>query len=304
MGVSVISYAEWTKFGAGYVAGAPIPQGDCLEMLCDYSCVEDESGNGYCCSAGNKDEKCYGGLCCKEGLMCSSTTGEGTCLCHTNDTVPENVCYDTVNHPAENNCPAYTAYPTKPCTCSEGYQTDCSGGEYSDTETLLDGTKCYKCITCPDSLPAEGEECTLSCGCASIEGLECNSSTGRCECTSSYDYWNSRNGKCCRLPENIYPPDRSPSVSPSDGFSGGPYDCDVNMTVSWSKVSFSFHVKVNGERPSGSADGLGSYKNGYTIRIPAGKKWTVMLFSDWPFINATGILPHYSNLQIKFSRPK
>ena len=80
IGLSSIAYASWTKYGPTYTPGGPIPKSDCLEMMCQYGCVEDDdSGTGYCCSAGQLGDKCWGGQCCQEGLVCSSDTGEGVC---------------------------------------------------------------------------------------------------------------------------------------------------------------------------------------------------------------------------------
>ena len=80
IGISTIVYAEWVKFTGKYEPGKAIPNGDCLEMMCEHGCVENDSYEGWCCSAGNMGDKCYGGLCCKEGLFCSSFTGEGRCV--------------------------------------------------------------------------------------------------------------------------------------------------------------------------------------------------------------------------------
>ncbi len=62
--------AGWTRYLDG---GGTIPKGDCLEMFCEYGCMEDDSGNGQCCpSDGSKGSNCNLNECCQEGLVCQN----------------------------------------------------------------------------------------------------------------------------------------------------------------------------------------------------------------------------------------
>ena len=85
VGVSVVTHAAMIKYMDGDINH--VPQGDCLEMMCDYGCVEDQGTFiGHCCpSAGSNNQACNpGGVnigeCCQQdkGLVCSAG---GSCAC-------------------------------------------------------------------------------------------------------------------------------------------------------------------------------------------------------------------------------
>ncbi len=79
MGLSTIAYggSVWTKYGPEFKSGDPIPNGDCLEMMCQYGCVEDENGlNGTCCpNDGTNGSACTIGACCQSGSCINGKCG-------------------------------------------------------------------------------------------------------------------------------------------------------------------------------------------------------------------------------------
>ena len=80
MGLSTIAYGGSTPNYTKYVTGdGKIPHGDCLEMMCQYGCVEDDTNGkyvGYCCpSLGAFGQSCSSNsvsldICCQLGLSC------------------------------------------------------------------------------------------------------------------------------------------------------------------------------------------------------------------------------------------
>ncbi len=79
LGMSAISHAGGIKYGATYNVGDPIPNGDCMEMICEHGCVEEDgSFIGHCCpSSGAEGESCNtDGIsvdaCCQDGMACEN----------------------------------------------------------------------------------------------------------------------------------------------------------------------------------------------------------------------------------------
>ena len=93
-GVSTMAYGAWIKYGTKYTPGAPVPKGDCLEMLCPNGCVENSDTGyiAYCCPGGGscrvgsganirdlneccgEDEFCDAGTCKKKQCIVGTTT--------------------------------------------------------------------------------------------------------------------------------------------------------------------------------------------------------------------------------------
>ncbi len=74
MGLSTIAYGGWTKYGPNFKSGDPIPNGDCLEMMCEHGCVEDTNGEGECCPGEGNCRTLSGedvDLCCEDGQICN-----------------------------------------------------------------------------------------------------------------------------------------------------------------------------------------------------------------------------------------
>ena len=51
-----------------------IPEGDCLEMICEYGCVEDAQKNGSCCPAPIKGQNCLLNKYDTNGCLIEETT--------------------------------------------------------------------------------------------------------------------------------------------------------------------------------------------------------------------------------------
>lgn len=136
---SSMVYAGWTRYLDG---GEQTPKGDCLEMICEYGCVEDDKGNGECCPTptlencltAQFDEKGCPLCKCKEGyeywndtcrVKCDSDSGlkrdeNGNCICDNS----KSCCL----------CPK-DYYATSTGVCSKCPQFDTSGWEkYCKTE--------------------------------------------------------------------------------------------------------------------------------------------------------------------------
>lgn len=72
LGLSTASYGAWTKYFEG---DGHAPNGDCLEMICPFGCVEDDENNffGHCCpTAGRNGDACTIDLCCQSGMVCGT----------------------------------------------------------------------------------------------------------------------------------------------------------------------------------------------------------------------------------------
>lgn len=133
LGISTLAYAEWKRYIDEYML-EQAPRGDCLEMICQYGCVENDEGEGHCCSEGTFGSLCdteEGGCACQSGLSCKS---DKKCGC------PEGF--------------------TRRCPKPEGsvcFPSDwiCSDGCYNNTDCLND----YYCSCSGTSCPASGGRC-------------------------------------------------------------------------------------------------------------------------------------------------
>ena len=90
-------------------------------------------------------------LCCPEGTVANHD--KTACIvCPEGNLPPSDKCYTYTDYPETLDCPKYTMYTEEACECSSGYgKTACvEGSQYETaTETLKDGTVCYKCADCP-----------------------------------------------------------------------------------------------------------------------------------------------------------
>ncbi len=180
LGMSAISHAGWIKYdGATYNVGDPIPNGDCLEMICEHGCVEEDgSFIGYCCpSDGANGHNCrvnneFVGACCQSGLCingyceaisCSAYSGTSTsntggvagkandgitdCKCPSGQTWA--TCPEGPISCTPKCCPADKPYLDKEGNCSECvFHAQCPSQVCSDGAGCNDGQWCRQGQCC------------------------------------------------------------------------------------------------------------------------------------------------------------
>ena len=183
LGISTTVYAGWTKYVFG---DGQVPKGDCLEMMCEYGCIERESGHnfeGKCCPAGNLGENCYGGIC-----PCS---GEMRCI--------QDMC----------SCPVgfetYTTYQNEPGCCdkNDSLLFDVPGGQACCPKITpkWDGSA-KKCVECLNNSDCADKGYNLSClddktcGCAAgyVSNIQSNGKIACCP--SNKPKWDESAQKC------------------------------------------------------------------------------------------------------------
>jgi hypothetical protein len=165
---SSIVYADWTY----YPPDIKTPKASCLEMICEYGCVENnKTGEGRCCPEPVEGENCvsdiYENSCLKEkrktcslGQYCNPTTKK---------------CQDI---PACNSCQKFDANTgqfmfadtTKTIVCGE----QCC----QDTQRCLNNQKCVECVSDRDC--TDGFVCNAQNVCSCPKGLEWSESDKSC----------------------------------------------------------------------------------------------------------------------------
>ena len=214
MGLSTIAYGGWTKYGPEFKSGDPIPNGDCLEMMCEHGCVEDENGlNGTCCpNDGTNGSACTIGACCKSGSCIN-----GKCGCEKDTDCPgEQVCLSGVCV-CSNEGTAYTKLDNTIGCCN------------STTHVLNDIENSDKKVCCPAETPiwdAEQQKCVECLVDEDCEGeATCDPTTKTCV------------GKCVPLYTNKQY-NREVNGSP----------CCDNLITSTANVLFSGYNKEDGKK--------------------------------------------------------
>lgn len=128
-------------------------RGSCLEKICEYGCVEDEtSGEGHCCSKGAFGDSCdaeTGGCACQSTLSCGSNK---KCSCPSTTPIWDSTQKKCVECLKVTDCAGgLTCNPNKTCGCPK--------------ETpIWDNSqkKCVECLTnneCGTGLTCRGGAC-------------------------------------------------------------------------------------------------------------------------------------------------
>jgi len=226
--ISPLAYGSWhmTNINVSNMQ----PKGDCLEMLCSNGCLEDDKGNANCCSAGNLGDKCWGGLCCQKGLVCSSATDEGTCV----ECVKNSDCEGGLICSSSNTCGNCPTGKT-PYINSDG-KKDCCNNATHKVFSIAGGTT-QTC--CTNACAAGGvvpkgtifDEKTMT------RGQNCS-----CDCLVSLN-WTKQN-KCCIPVERV----------------DGTFDC---KNFSYSNA-YDLH-NPNVSRPYDKTEFSGAYKQDHNI---------------------------------------
>lgn len=201
----------------GYVSGdGKKPKGACWEMICPNGCVENERGEGYCCSEGtsivNTGDETNQRLCrcpaktpkwytttsrCVECLTDKDCAGDSvcnpnkTCSCATGTTPytkldGTNSCCNTTTHVLS----IITGTTNKSCCPNETPKWD------------MTTSNCVECLTdsdCPDGHTCNDKKCQKSCVKNVDWGKSC---TDDCQCkdgTGKYSGWSGicQNNVCC-----------------------------------------------------------------------------------------------------------
>ncbi len=205
MGLSTIVYGGSTPSYTKYVTGdGKIPNGDCLEMMCQYGCVENDKGVGKCCSsAGKAWASCEVGLCCKSGIC-----DNGKCGCETSAD-----CLDLHTYCSNGKCvPCNQAgtgvRPNKNaehCGCPDGFAQKC--GSVYTTMNCVNGASwtcvpgCFDHTDCPtdEYCSCNGANCPASGGtCYNCpEGTHrAQDSVSECVPCSVCEQWDEKERKC------------------------------------------------------------------------------------------------------------
>lgn len=177
MGLSTIAYGGWTKYGPNFKSGDPIPNGDCLEMICEHGCVEDDTNGkymGYCCPSNGQCRVESGedvALCCENGTPCI----QGMCGCPTG----------TTEYIGIGNIKACCNNTTHKLFKIEGTtsQACCLIGTFWDATRQ----QCVECLTTSDC--GEGQVCTSEGKCENLEGLKCTSNKECNDGSETGDYY-------------------------------------------------------------------------------------------------------------------
>jgi len=215
-----------------------IPNGNCLEMMCEHGCVENNAYEGWCCpNAGNTGDSCTvtegidADACCQLGVCnegkCGCEKGyvanpEGTgcikltCSAYNGTGIANSTTYtgDIAGkaNDGETDCKCPTSKPfwngTK-CGCPAHSST-------TVTTQQIGTTACY----CKAGYVANGTGCTaLTCSAYSGTGIansttytgdiagKANDGVTDCKCPTITLYWNVKKKKCFGCPEEEIPYD-------------------------------------------------------------------------------------------------
>ncbi len=194
LGMSAISHAGGIKYGATYNVGDPIPNGDCMEMMCEHGCVEEDgSFIGHCCpSSGADGESCNTDGISIDACCNSSFCIDGKCGCKKNSDCDEDLLCDKDNHTCI--CPKETILYTK---------TDNSlGCCNTNTHKLNDIENSKKKACCPIETPfwdakrQKCVECLTDGDCVAPKICQ----SGTCVCPPEKPFWNATLKECVRCP--------------------------------------------------------------------------------------------------------
>ncbi len=165
---SSMVYAKWVY----YPANIEMPKFSCLEMICDYGCVENtETGEGKCCPEPVESEDCvsdvYEDACLKEkrktcsfGQYCNSTTKK---------------CQEI---PTCNSCQKFDANTGRFVLADTTKTVVCSEQCCQDTQRCLNNQKCVECVSDRDC--TDGFVCNTQNTCSCPAGLEWSESDKSC----------------------------------------------------------------------------------------------------------------------------
>ncbi len=205
VGISAVSYG-WTYYAKN---SRQIPRASCLEMMCQYGCVEDDKGAGYCCGAGQVGDKCYGSFCCQNGLICSGKTGTSVCTgCSKNSDCPDlhTFCSNGRCVPCnQEGTGLRLSADAEHCSCPTGYTKRCGttstsvscldGGRWTCVRGCFDHTDCqtdYYCSCNGNSCPAAGGQCQP---CPTGTHRDATSATGCLPCAEC-QVWDEATRSC------------------------------------------------------------------------------------------------------------